>query len=339
MSQAPAVSPLLPRFFLGLLLCLAWSACSVAAPLSDTEIDRLFRVDQVLKANIAQLEAETSLDKAFYTYQKEFADAVPARAKGPIDVKTIARTMAGARFVFQGDDHATPRSQANTLDLLEFMTAGRGPVTLVLEWIDEGHQKVVDAYLRGEASLTAMRAKIQFDKLWGFSWKSYSRILAAARQRGVRILLVENLKKKASLTARDGHITTVLAADQAAHPDMRYLVVYGEYHVFGRNHLSAKLAAKGFTPQVIFVSGTEAVYWQLLRQLKDPDRIGYATLAPGLFYIRNGSPLERHVAYRKSLMKLLEWSKGDLDTWVSDDEATPRPAGATFDQLHATPRR
>lgn len=339
MSLSPKNPLLMHQRLLGLVLCLVWSAGLAAAPLAEAEIDRLYRVDQVLKANIAQLEAETSLDKAFYAYQKEFAAAVPARAKGPVDVKTIAKTVAGARFVFQGDDHSTPRSQDNTIDLLEYMAAGRGPVTLVLEWIDEGYQKVVDAFLRGEMPLSAVRTKILFDKLWGFSWKSYSRILTAARQRGVRILLVETLKKKASLTARDEHITSVLAADRAAHPEMRYLVVYGEYHVLGRNHLSARLATKGFTPQVIFVGGTESAYWQLLRQGKDPDRVGFGALASGLFYICNGSPLEQHVAYRKSLMKLLEWSKDDLDAWVSDAEAKPRPAGAAFDQLHATPGR
>ena len=63
----------------GLVLMLAWAACLAAAPLSVAEIDRLYKVDQVVKANIAQMEKAAEMGSSFYAYQKEYEAAVPGR--------------------------------------------------------------------------------------------------------------------------------------------------------------------------------------------------------------------------------------------------------------------
>lgn len=323
---APAV------LYIGLL----WLVTPLAgAPLPVAEIERLQAADQILKENIAQMEAQTSLGGEFTTYQQTFHAAVPRRYQSLSTPAAVLKAVQAAPLVLLADDHASARSQENTVLILEAMAAGPRPLTLVIEWIDESFQKQVDAFLAGTLTLTELRTRVKYQQLWGFPWKGYGAILTAAKKAKVPVLLTERLRGQHSLSDRDRHIVERIAADRKREPSRRYLVVYGEYHVLGKGHLGDLLVAAGLPKPVVLISDAEAVYWQALRQLRDPDRISFAALGAGLYYICHGSPLDQKVNYRKYLMKLLGWNKTKFTRWVDDADTRPRSSTANrFESLH-----
>jgi hypothetical protein len=235
-----------------------------------------------------------------------------------------------------GDEHTTNQSQINTANVLRMMRATKEPVTLVIEWVDISFQKEIDAFLAGSLPLKDLRARISYDKLWGFSWTSYAKILSAAKQQKTPILLVERLKGNHSLADRDSFITATIVAHAKKAANMRYLVVYGDYHILGDGHLSSQLAKAGLKPQIILIGDAADTYWKLLGKGKDPAKIGFASLNNGIYYIRNGTPLERSLSYRDYLMKMLGYKKSDFEEWVGPADIVPQAGGRNnFEALHS----
>ena len=323
-----------------LLLALVAPAFLAAAPITSQEYQRLTGAARIVRANITELESQLKVSTSLVRYEKEFKAAVPRGAPKLVTMAALAETLKNARLVVMGDDHATTESQTNTVEALQFMKAGSAPLVLVIEWIDVSRQKEVDRFLAGGITLTQLRQSIQFDKDWGFSWKSYSRILTAAKKLKVPVLLTERLKSKPSLAQRDTMIANDIAAYGKAHPGTRFLIVYGEFHVLGPDHLGEKLAKAGMKPDVKLIGEAEPVYWKLLQKTLDPAAVKVADLGGGIFYLRGGSPLERMLAYRKYLMKIIGYRADDFEDWVSDKDAAPvLKSVERFQQLHQPPSR
>lgn len=321
--------------FLAIILILIIASVASAAGISKDEFSRLLLVEKMLHQQIAEMEGELKTSKQLETYKKSYLAAIPKTSPRPTSDAQIAKTLASARYVIMGDEHTTSQAQTNTVTVLSMMRASKEPLTLVLEWIDISYQKQVDEFLAGRVPLKDLRGKISFDKLWGFSWASYSKILSAAKKLKTPILLVERLKGNHSLADRDTFITKTIAEHAKKAPGMRYLVVYGDYHILGSGHLSDKMAKAGLKPQTILIGEAREVYWMLLGKLKDPEKIGFAQLGSSIYYIRNGTPLERSLSYRDYLMKMLGYSKDDFEEWVSPADIQPKAGGRNnFEALH-----
>ncbi|MBU1106096.1 MAG: ChaN family lipoprotein [Candidatus Riflebacteria bacterium] len=310
-------------------------AVANAAEISKDEFKRLRQVEVSLQQQISEMEAELKTSTQLEKYKKSYLAAVPAATPRPLSDSEMAKIIAGARYVFMGDEHTTNQAQINTSIVLGMMRASKEPVTLVIEWVDISFQKEIDAFLAGRLPLKELRAKISFDKLWGFSWSSYSKILSNAKRLKAPILLVERLKASHSLADRDSFITATIANHAKQAKNMRYLVVYGDYHTLGAGHLSQKMAQAGFKPQTILIGDAAETYWKLLGKIKDPAKIGFADLGGGTYYIRNGTPLERSLSYRNYLMKMVGFKKGDFEEWIGPDDIVPQSASrSNFETLH-----
>lgn len=316
-------------------LVLFITSLASAANISKNEFNRLLELENKLLEQIYEMESELETSRQLETYKKEYLAAIPKTAPRPISDSNMGKLLAAARCVVMGDEHTTNKSQANTITVLNMMRTGKKPVTLVIEWVDQSFQKDIDSFLAGRIPLKNLRSKINFDRLWGFSWSAYSKILTAAKKLKTPVLLVERLKASHSLANRDSFIAGKIAKSAKAKPDMRYLVVYGDYHTLGSNHLSDKLAKEGVTPQLILIGEARDTYWKLLGKLKDPAKIGFATLGKNIYYICNGTPLERSLAYRNYLMKILGYRKSDFDYWVDTRDIVPLSASSSnFERLH-----
>ncbi|HNX78002.1 MAG TPA: ChaN family lipoprotein [Candidatus Rifleibacterium sp.] len=306
-----------------------------AAEISKEEFNRLRDVEKTLRSQISEMETQLKPSASLKNYTKEYQAAVPKASPQPLTDAEMAKILAGARYVLLGDEHTTARSQANTVLVLNMMRAAKEPLTLVIEWVDISFQKEIDAFLAGKLTLDALQGKISFAKLWGFSWKDYARILAAAKRLKVQVLLTERLKSTHSLADRDTFITTTIAAHSKTCPGMRYLVVYGDYHILGAGHLADKMAKAGFKPQLRLIGDAGEVYWKLLGKVKDPEKIGFAGLGSDIYYILNGTPAERSLSYRNYLMKLLGYGKDDFEELLGPADIKPRQdVSRSFDSLH-----
>ncbi|MFZ5952185.1 MAG: ChaN family lipoprotein [Candidatus Rifleibacteriota bacterium] len=319
------------------LLLLANIAPVFGGKISKAEFDRLRMVDKLLKAQIGEMETEFKASPALDKYRVEYLATVACKTPKAVSAAQIAKILDQSRFVFLGDEHTTAESQKNTINVLNLMKKNNRPVTLVLEWIDESHQEVINQFLAGQVPGTELRKKIAFDKDWGFSWTDYSKILAAAKKLKVPILLVERLKKRHSLSERDTYIAGKIAEDAKKNEQMRYLTVYGEYHLLGPGHLTEKCSKLGLSSQVILVGDAPEVYWKLLAQTMDPDQVEFAQLKGNVYFIRNGTPLERSMSYRNYLMKILGYKASDFEDRVGATDIIPKAgAAASFDELHQT---
>lgn len=321
---------MVPAFLLA-----AGLGAAMAGEVSKDEFNRLRAVDKLLRSHISEMETQLKASPSLKKYMKEYEAAVPKAAPQPVSDSEMAKLLAGARYVLMGDEHTTARSQANTVLVLKMMKAVKEPVTLVIEWVDVSFQKEIDAFLAGKLPVKDLKTKISFDKLWGFSWTDYAKILAAAKQLKVPVLLTERLKGTHSLSDRDSFITSTVAAHAKQNAGMRYLVVYGDYHILGPDHLSDKLAKAGLKPQLQLIGDAPETYWKLLGKVKDPDKIGFARLTDSIFYVVNGTPAERSLSYRNYLMKLLGYTKSDFEEWAGPADVKPKSgASNSFDALH-----
>jgi hypothetical protein len=329
----------LPFFALILLL----SASSLyAAKISKDEFNRLRVTEKLLRAQISEMESEFESSSSLDKYRVEYLASVAGKKPIPVSENAMAKHLEKAQYVFLGDEHTTDESQRNTIAVLAMMLKSKKPVTLVIEWIDDSYQNDVNLYLAGKTTLKSMRSKVEFDKHWGFSWASYSKILSAAKKMKVPVLLVERLKNRHSLADRDSYIAKAIARDAASNKNMRYLTVYGEYHLLGPDHLTDKCAKLGLKPQTILVGDAPEVYWKLLGTIKDPEKVVFAQLRSNVFYIRNGTPLERSFSYRSYLMKILGWDQSDFSDEISASDIVPEAAASVsnrFDQLHSPTAR
>ena len=322
--------------FLIQVILLLHGALLIAAPISKDEFSRLRLTDKLLKAQIGEMESEFEASPSLDKYRVEYLATVACKSPSPVSDAQMLQIINKARFVFLGDEHTTAESQRNTINVLNIMKKAAAPVTLVLEWIDESHQKDINLYLAGKLPPKDLRKTIAFDKDWGFSWADYARILGAAKKLKVPVLLVERLKKRHNLSERDSYIAAKIAADAKKKPEMRYLTVYGEYHLLGPGHLTEKCSKLGLKQQLIIVGDAPEVYWKLLAKTMDPDKVMFARLKENVFFIRNGTPLERSYSYRNYLMKILGWKQSDFDERISAKDIVPVSAAATsnFEALH-----
>ncbi len=319
-----------------MLLLASCNGVSEAAAVSKQEFDRLRQVETTLHEQISEMESELKASKSLQQYKKAYHAAIPKTAPRPAGDREMAELLAEARYVMLGDEHTTDRSQENAIITLKLMKTGKLPVTLVIEWLDISFQKDVNDFLAGKLPLKELKSKTGFDKLWGFSWTSYSRILTAARQLKAPILLVEKLKgSQSSLAERDSFITTKIVSHSQQNPGMRYLVVYGDYHIIGAGHLSDKMQQAGLKPQLQLIGEAPEVYWKLLGKLKKTEAISFADLGSSIYYICNGTPLERSMSYRNYLMKLLGFKKSDFSEWVGPKDIEAQSSTSNdFDRLH-----
>lgn len=322
-------------FFNAIVLLFAVASVLAAGEVSKNEYNRLRAVEKILRSQISEMETQLKPSASLKKYMKEYEAAVPKGAPAPVSDPEMAKILSGARYVMLGDEHTTSRSQANTVLVMKMMKASKEPMTLVIEWADISFQKEIDAFLAGKLPQKDLKGKISFDKLWGFSWADYAKILSAAKQLKIPVLLTERLKGTHSLADRDTFITTTIATHAKANAGMRYLVVYGDYHILGPDHLSEKLARAGLKPQTMLIGDGGETYWKLLGKVKDPEKIGFARLGSDIYYIVNGTPAERSLSYRNYLMKLLGYSKDDFEEWVGPADIKPgSSASNSFDSLH-----
>ncbi|GAB4275075.1 MAG: hypothetical protein Kow0029_15920 [Candidatus Rifleibacteriota bacterium] len=323
-----------------LLFSIFLGAALFAAKISKAEIERLRRVEKLLKTQISQMESEFEASASLSKYRIEYFATVACRNPIPVPDAQMSALLAKAQNVFLGDEHTTAESQKNTIAIMAMMRKNKAPLTLVIEWIDESYQSELDEFLAGKLSLKDLKNKIRFSKNWGFSWANYSKILTAAKRMKVPILLVERLQKPHSLGDRDTYISGKIDSHKAQHENMRYLIVYGEYHLLGPNHLTDKCHKLGIIPDIILVGDAPDTYWKLLEKLEDPDRISFAKLKGIVYYIKNGTPLERSFSYRKYLMKILGWTEADFEDEIHAGDIVPKSASTiNFDRLHNPAKR
>ena len=241
-------------------------------------------------------------------YASESKQSEPRKTPLPVHFGDLEASLTHSRYVFLGDVHSSEHAQENAIRVMTAMTRGggsEGPVTMVIEWVDSKYQNILEDYLAGKLTLDEVRQGVAYDTNWSFPWSHYSAILAAARDLKIHVLAAEADRAAHELSARDEAITKTLEAHRALNPKTRYLVMYGQNHLMGQQHLTDRLAHRGFEPQLfILQSLAPATYWNILERVADPDRMAVLKFDDRLFYLDSGSPLVTDYEYLRYLSQM-----------------------------------
>ena len=212
-----------------------------------------------------------------------------------------------ADVVFIGDYHALPSCQGFATDLLVALAARRRPVVLFLEMIFSRDQRVLDQYLQGTIDAAELRARIHYDRDWGYPWDGYGRLLEAAKRRGIAVVAADAPPRGGLrvIRRRDRHAARKIREALEADPRARAIVLFGESHM-ARAHLPAELRAelrqhRMKRSTIVVVQNVEEIYWKLAErghETTDAVRIDGRRL--GVF---NASPLAKYEAYRQTLLR------------------------------------
>ena len=300
-------------------------SCLVAAPISDKEHEWMVSVDNLVLEHIDEMEEGFTANEALEKYEAEYRQVLRGRTGVPVGKAEMQKSLAKANCVFLTDEHTVAKAQANTVWVLETMSKGQGPVALVLEWIDASFQKDLDQYLRGEITAEELKKTVRYDELWGFPWGGYKAVLEKAKSLQIPVLLADSFIEHKSLAQRDDQVVARMNLFKKDNPQTRFLVVYGAFHILGKDHMGEKAAKAGLKPDLFLVGEASEIFWQALTKHKDTEKFPFLSLGDNIFYIQNGTPVERHRSYRQYLMDLLGYYDDDFDYPLSemvDDEQT-----------------
>ncbi|HKQ98402.1 MAG TPA: ChaN family lipoprotein, partial [Candidatus Polarisedimenticolia bacterium] len=248
-------------------------------------------------------------------YIREFhADFRRAESRASWDDLVIACYKAD--IVLIGDYHALPESQQCAARLLEAIAERSTRTVLGLEMVYGRHQKVLDAYLKGDLAEEDFLRAVRYEADWGYDWPSFRRLLEVARRHGMPVYGADCGPRSGfrSIRRRDRYAADRLTRVLEAHPGSRLVVVFGESHL-ARGHLPLQLNRRlrqvGLEKRsVIVLQNLEEVAWGLAEE--GQAGVEVARLAPDAFCVFSASPIAKYEAYRRL-----------VETWNEEEPDSP----------------
>ncbi|PCJ16674.1 MAG: hypothetical protein COB02_15730 [Candidatus Cloacimonadota bacterium] len=263
-----------------------------------------------LHCELGELKASFTASKSFDKYEAEYLSYVSQLSPKFISENSFLDDLKQADVIVMADNHVSYGSQSNSVEIIKKLAKNSNGLNLVIEWIDTSFQAVVNQYLRDQLSLNELKEKIQFDKLWAFSWDSYKRVLQTAKENKVAVYLVENLKNTKNLVVRDQHIFDSVLKIQSLNKSKKILIIYGTYHSLGLNHLFERFK-KNKQKTVSIVSQAENAYWIALKTSLDSDRLHQLQLSKDIYYLHDSAPQDQLYDERMYYLNLLDMDEDE----------------------------
>lgn len=232
-------------------------------------------------------------EKTLVAYRQEYVTALGAMKPGKIAWKHVEARVKAGRRVLLGDQHDHAGFQELALEVMELMDSPEDRPTLVIEFIQERFQPVLDRYLAGKATDSELRKQAYDLSGWPFSWRSYRAILARAKSMGWKVVAVEPPGSE-SLAKRDTRIAAAVSRIEG-----RVLVFYGAYHLLGKRHLADRI-----DPDLVITPVAEDHHWSLLRAGGGNPRA--VSLGDEVIFVNVANPLDSGLPYLKTLMESLD---------------------------------
>ena len=229
-------------------------------------------------------------------YLAEFAAAFRSCESHISETELVVRAVA-ADVVLVGDYHSLASCQAFSTSLLNHLTAQdcRGNV-LALEAVYSANQPLLEQWSRGEIDDSELPQRLHFARDWGYDWKPYGQLFAAARQcEAVWGLDSEPRFDLRRVRARDRHMAARICEARQAHPDARITALVGESHL-APGHLPQLLRQMLPDARVFTVlQNVDSLYWQLAEGDVLPEPVA---IAENIACVFNASPLEKYESYQ-----------------------------------------
>ena len=262
---------------------------------------------------IKSLTGENSA--AFARYEARYRRTV-RHAKRPVPFERLVAASRKARVTLVGDYHTHPQSQRAFFRVLRAQPAD-ADVVVALEMILGRHQSAIDRFLAGRISERTFLKRIEHQRHWPFGpFDAVRPIFELARDRGWRVVGIDNFEGGTPLPERDHYAAARIAESLADAPKRRVLALLGEMHL-----------APGHLPRALRRAGVRSV----LRVHQNPEPIWFDWAARGLatehdvlevgddaFALLSASPV---VCQQTYLTWLEQVQEGDLGGPVFDPNA------------------
>jgi hypothetical protein len=278
---------------------------------------------------LASVEREIrSLDpNARRKYLRDFAEAFRSY-ESILDEAALQEALQSADIALIGDYHALPGAQRCAAALLEARALpGDRPIVLGVETVYARDQHILDEWWRREIGADELRARIRFDREWGYDWAPFYDLLVTAREHaeaiyGLDCMPREDLRK---IGARDRHAAAKLAEIRERHPGAVILVLFGESHL-APQHMPSRIRELLPADRVLTIlQNVDALYWRVSGE--QADRVPAVRVNADTVCIFNATPLEKYESYRLC-----------LDRWQREDSASPDLAPTFYNLIYGLAR-
>jgi len=184
-------------------------------------------------------------------YRQSFQDAAGERLVASLPRDALLRRLRRERILWLGDHHRSARLHTLQQTLLADLQATGVRLAFALEAIGTEDEPAVQRFLRGEASLSQLRAEMH--ARWPGSWLDdteldaahYRALLTFARQHGIPVAALEPTPRL-PIEQRDAAIVASVRTASDRWPDRLLVVVVGQLHLVGVGDVVARTGRGGF---------------------------------------------------------------------------------------------
>lgn len=293
-----------------------------------------------VKAEVSSRLGEESADLKFHRrrYEREFAKQWRQSSQSE-----LLSAIEKADLIFGGDFHASAQAQRTHLRILRGLSDER-PVSLALECFSHASQKFLDAYLRGEITIDALKKKVRWDKSWGFPWEHYRPLLELAQRRGFRLHGLNEPPRSrlhAKIEEREMRAAKRIRRIFAASDGVLVYVVFGDLHLAAAGlpkmvrELQRKSQGRHREPiaDLVIHLNSEKIYFDLAARGLELD-VGVVRLSRNRFCVMSSPPW---VQWQNYLLFLEKTGDAELEQdWEDTEEFDPTDQVASLIRLIAS---
>jgi uncharacterized iron-regulated protein len=210
--------------------------------------------------------------------------------------EVLLQSLAGTNVVYLGETHDRPADHQAQLAILQALYRQRPNLVIAMEMFQRPFQPVLDRYLVGEITETALREQSQYDRRWGYDWEFYAPILRFAQAQKLPVIALNTPSEITRKVARAGLESLTVAEQQWIPPRsaivlgpepyrQRIRKLYDEIHQGMGN---SKGFEQFFTAQVLWDETMAEGIAQSLQQ--QPDRLVVVMVGQGHLTYGDGIP-------------------------------------------------
>jgi hypothetical protein len=255
-------------------------------------------------------------------YLREFTQAFRDYDR-VLSLDELRARIAAADILLIGDYHALPISQRFAADVFEQLAQTRR-VALGVEAILSRDQPILDSWWRREIDEPELRARLRFDREWGYEWAPFYELLTTAREHGENILGLDCMPRHdlRRIRSRDRHAVAKVVELRERNPQAAIVVLFGESHM-APQHLPAVLRKAMPEEHILtIVQNVDALYWRAVNEAVPAVSIGEDAVC-----VFNSSPLEKYESYRLC-----------LERWHGNSDELPDFAPAVYNLIFSLAR-
>ncbi len=226
-----------------------------------------------------------------YQYEEKFNQELP-QLHTPSNRDTYIQQISNACVVLFGDFHTFENNQQLFLSAMQEMKNRNEKHVVCLEMFCSKDQRFINSYLKGKIAACELKAKVRYQKTWGFPFHHYLPILRFARDNQIPIIGINSdHHSDNSLLERDLFAANIINKTLANYPDHKLLTLIGEHHL-SQSHLPFHIKNHAlFSKHGGPVLGVLANIQRFCRtQYSEPSpEFTYSKISEDLVHVQNGS--------------------------------------------------